>query len=66
MSTQDPWLEKYARSSPRVDAPTVTAFSAAAGEYLQASLLSLPAKTRDRQCAFATGIIAHEPAATAK
>ena len=31
-STHRPWLEKYARSSPRVDAPTVTAFSAAAGE----------------------------------
>lgn len=44
-STQGPWLEKYARSSPRVEAPTVTAFSAAAGELLHASLLSLPYAT---------------------
>lgn len=31
-STHLPWLEKEARSSPSVEAPTVTAFSAAAGE----------------------------------
>lgn len=32
MSTHLPWLEKYARSSEMVDAPTVMAPSAAAGE----------------------------------
>ena len=31
-STHFPWLEKYARSSPSVDAPTVTALADAAGE----------------------------------
>lgn len=32
ISTHLPWLEKYARASARDEAPTVTAFSAAAGE----------------------------------
>lgn len=41
MSTHWPWLEKYARSSPMVDAPTVTASLEAAGENVHASRLSL-------------------------
>ena len=42
MSTQGPELEKGATASLIVEAPTVIASSAPAGELLQASLWSLP------------------------
>jgi hypothetical protein len=45
MSRQVPKLENVARASALSVAPTVIAFGVAAGEELQAFLLSLPAAT---------------------
>lgn len=45
MSTTEPKLEKEARASAMVEAPTVTALGARAGEVDAASTLELPAAT---------------------